>query len=76
MTEIALLATAVAANPARFVRGVPPTLPTAAWIYQPSTQKFARKFHRPTVSLALTGSGLRRLGQVAGKSVTFSPAVF
>lgn len=39
-----VLATAFAANPERFVRGVPvpPALPTAAWINQPSTQEVAR----------------------------------
>jgi putative transposase len=39
-----VLATAFAANPERFVRGVPvpPALPTAAWINRPSTQEVAR----------------------------------
>jgi putative transposase len=39
-----VLATAFAANPGRFVRGVPcpPALPTAAWINRPSTQEAAR----------------------------------
>jgi putative transposase len=39
-----VLATAFAANPHRFVRGlpVPPALPTAAWINRPSTQEVAR----------------------------------
>ena len=38
-----VLATAFAANPERFVRGlpVPPALPTAAWINRPSTQEVA-----------------------------------
>lgn len=39
-----VLATAFAANPERFVRGVPlpPALPTAAWINRPSTEEVAR----------------------------------
>jgi putative transposase len=39
-----VLATAFAANPERFVRGVPvpPALPTAAWINPPSTAEVAR----------------------------------
>jgi putative transposase len=39
-----ILAAAYAANPERFVRGVPapPALPTAAWINRPSTQEVAR----------------------------------
>jgi len=39
-----ILAAAFAANPERFVRGmpVPPALPTAAWINRPSTQEVAR----------------------------------
>lgn len=39
-----VLATAFAANPERFVRGLPapPALPTAAWINRPSTQEIAR----------------------------------
>lgn len=39
-----VLAAAFAANPERFVRGLPapPALPTAAWINRPSTQEVAR----------------------------------
>jgi len=39
-----VLAAAYAANPDRFVRGVPspPALPTAAWINPPSTAEVAR----------------------------------
>jgi putative transposase len=39
-----VLASAYAANPERFVRGIPspPALPTAAWINRPSTQEAAR----------------------------------